>query len=50
MAFGPGVGQKGGHIPRFGGELVEQIGEVGPGVDRVSFGTGAKAHQDRSSS
>ena len=36
----------GSHVGRFGGELIEQVGEVGPGIDRVPFGAGAEAHQD----
>jgi len=40
MAFGPGVRQEVEHVGRFGGELVEQVGEVGPRIDRVSFGAG----------
>jgi len=47
MAFGLGVGHEGSRVGRFGGELVEQVGEVGTGIDRVPFGAGAEAHQDR---
>ena len=50
MAFGPGVGQEVEYVGRFGGELVEQVGEVGPRIDRVPFGAGAEAHRDRGGS
>ena len=47
VAFGPGVGQEGSHVGRFGRELAEQVNEVVPRIDGVPFGAGAEAQQDR---